>query len=1184
MYEFFRFEIRTRLRQPAVYLFALLFALLAVGATASEAVQMGGAGGQTKLDSPYVIAQFTGVFCLFAVLIVTAFTSGAIVRDFETGAYELFYTRPIRKADYLLGRFAGGFVATVIVMVGAILGLAIGTAMPWVEDARTLGFSPLNYVQPLLVLAVPSLFVTGTIFFAIATLTRRMLWAYVSVAGFLVLYAVAQGLVADLDNDTIASLLDPFGLATMEHVMRYWTPAERNSELLPVLGMFGINRAIWIAIGIGFLGLTVAKFQLRAPTLRAKQLPPDHAPRIDPDDVPLPRVHIDHGPRSRLLQLLFRTRVEIRGVVSSTAYIVLAVFAAVNTIGGAYGTIDQLFGTPIYPVTHLMLRVIEGGLSLFLLIVITFYAGELVWRERKVGMHEVHDALPMPNWIPLLAKLAALLGAVALLIGVGMLTAIGLQLWRGYLHLELDLYVVGLFGVQFFDWALLCVVAIFFQVITNHRYAGYALVGVHFLVMIVLPSLDFDHQLYRYGSATDGQYSDMNGWGHFVKPMVWLRTYWGFVAMVLVLIANLLWVRGTDARFKLRLLEARRRVTASNTALLAIAVIGFFSTGAFVYWNTNVLNDYAPGDAVEDEQQRYEELYKQYEGLAQPRVVATELEVDLFPQERKLDVRGTMTLRNKTQETIETLHVRLDPDLDVRAFSLDQHTRELDDAELGYRIYRLAAPMAPGEELVVTFDVTWQELGFPNSGSNTAVVENGSFFHNDRYVPHFGYDPGLELSDPDERRERGLPEKPRMPALEDEAARGSTYISSEADWIDFKATVSTSADQIALAPGYLVDEWTVGERRFFRYEMDAPILNLYAFMSARYTVARDTWNDVAIEVYYHEPHHYNVERMIYAVKQSLDYCSTSFSPYQHRQMRIVEFPRYASFAQSLPNIVPYSESIGFIADLRDEEDIDYVFYVTAHEVAHQWWAHQVIGANVQGSTVMSETLAQYSALMVMEKEYGRDKMRKFLRHELDSYLAGRATERHRELPLVRVENQPYIHYNKGSLVMYALREYLGEDVVNRALSSYVKRVRFQEPPYTTSLELVDALREVTPPRYAYLIEDLFETITLYDNRAISAEAEELADGRWQIELVVQSRKFRADESGAETQVELADWIEIGVLDENDELLYRQEHQLDTDETTLTVVVDRKPARAGIDPITLLVDRDPDDNLREVTFE
>src|SRR5204862_2016083 len=144
-------------------------------------------------------------------------------------------------------------------------------------------------------------------------------------------------------------------------------------------------------------------------------------------------------------------------------------------------------------------------------------------------------------------------------------------------------------------------------------------------------------------------------------------------------------------------------------------------------------------------------------------------------------------------------------------------------------------------------------------------------------------------------------------------------------------------------------------------------------------------------------------RMIDAVKKSLEYYSANFGPYQYHQLRIVEFPRYAAFAQSLPNTIPFSESIGFIARVEGPDDVDYPFYVTAHEVAHQWWAHQLIGANVQGSTLLSESLAQYSALMVQEKEYGRDKMRRFLKYGLDRYLGDRGGERGQETPLVRAE-------------------------------------------------------------------------------------------------------------------------------------------------------------------------------------
>ena len=122
--------------------------------------------------------------------------------------------------------------------------------------------------------------------------------------------------------------------------------------------------------------------------------------------------------------------------------------------------------------------------------------------------------------------------------------------------------------------------------------------------------------------------------------------------------------------------------------------------------------------------------------------------------------------------------------------------------------------------------------------------------------------------------------------------------------------------------------------------------------------------------------------MVKATKASLDYYEENFSPYQFRQLRIMEFPRtYGSFAQSFANTVPFSETIGFIAKV-DEDDtygVDYPFSVTSHEVAHQWWAHQVIGADVRGSTLLSESMSEYSSLKVLEKERGKDQMRVFLK-------------------------------------------------------------------------------------------------------------------------------------------------------------------------------------------------------------
>jgi ABC-2 type transport system permease protein len=143
---------------------------------------------------------------------------------------------------------------------------------------------------------------------------------------------------------------------------------------------------------------------------------------------------------------------------------------------------------------------------------------------------------------------------------------------------------------------------------------------------------------------------------------------------------------------------------------------------------------------------------------------------------------------------------------------------------------------------------------------------------------------------------------------------------------------------------------------------------------------------------------------------------------------------------------------------------------------------------MQGATSLSETLAQYSALMVMEKMYGPSQIRRFLKFELDAYLRGRGTERLEELPLERVENQQYIHYRKGAMVMYLLRDQIGEEAVNRALASLLQRYAFHPAPYARSLDLVAALRANAPADKQALITDLFEKVTLYDLKTTATRA------------------------------------------------------------------------------------------------
>ncbi|HYS78663.1 MAG TPA: M1 family aminopeptidase, partial [Candidatus Dormibacteraeota bacterium] len=903
---------------------------------------------------------------------------------------------------------------------------------------------------------------------------------------------------------------------------------------------------------------------------------------------PLPAVAPRFGAATTWSQFRRQTRIETVGALRGVPFLIMLFAGLLNVFGSTF-SLDDLYGTKIYPVTNLMLRAIAGSFALFVFLVLTFYSGDLVWRERTLRMSEMLDALPVRTWVAWASKLSALAAVLVTMLAAVLLACVGVQAFSGYAHFEIPLYLKGLFLValpQFLFFAALC---LFMQVVLDNKFLGWLVSSLFYIAGFVLPALRLEHHLYRFGTAPESPYSDMNGYGHFVQPLAWFFLYWGLVCAALVVLAHLFWVRGTETSFRLRARLARRRLTRSVAAALLFASAGAVAAGGFIYYNTNVLNRYRPTKTLYDRQAAYEKKYRRYLGLPQPRVTDVDADVDIHPESRSVGIRGRYTLVNRTGAPVDRLHLFLNPDVTVRALQPAGGVLDMADDDLGYRIYRLDPPLRPGAETQVTYDLAIENRGFVNNGSHNQIVYNGTFFDSFDFFPHVGYVKRVELDDPNERRRRDLPPVQRFPKIGDAAAHADTYLSGEADWVRFATTVSTSPDQIAIAPGYLKREWTENGRRYFRYEMDSPIFDFFAYLSARYAVRRDRWNDVDIEVDYHPDHAYNVDRMIAAVKKSLDYFTTNFGPYQHHQVRIVEFPRYARFAQSFPNTIPFSESLGFIARLDDRPDaIDYVSYVTAHEVAHQWWAHQVMGANVQGATLLSETMAQYSALMVMEREYGGDTMRRFLKYELDRYLQGRGGERIEELPIDLVEDQPYIHYRKGSLIMYALKDYVGEKALNRALAEYVKAVAFQKPPYTDSLEFLDFVRRAVPPDRQAILDDLFRNITLYGNRAVKATWSRREDGKYVVRLDVTAAKYRADGKGNETPVPLDDWIDIGVFGERDpkgpsegRLLAMEKRHVEGQGGTFELVVDQEPKKAGIDPFNKLIDRAPDDNLVSV---
>ena len=1190
-WEVFRFECRYQAKSPLFWSVFLVFFVMTFLATASEDVSVGGVGNNLDLNASYAIMLTIGTFSVIALFAVVAFVATAITRDFDVKTAEILFSTRVGKSAFLLGRFGGGFVSALLAASGAVLGVLVATFMPWLDPERIGAFSIAPYVFSFLVILLPNVFLTSGLFFAVAALTRSMFASYVAALG-LIVAMVVLGATTDPENIGWTALAEPFGNIALGEVTRYWTVFQRN-ELVPAFeGTLAINRLIWVAVGFVVLGFALVRFTFSvAPRRRwserfaRKRRKVDDA-KTQPALDSWSRVAPVYSRSSTWAQFVSQLAIDTRGVIKSVPFYVLLAFALLNTLGGFVVGISAMYGTPSMPLTRSMLLVVGGSFVFVTYIVLMYYAGELVFRERQSRLNEIIDASPFPTGVVSAAKIVATMFVVAMMFLVIAITAIIVQIANDYYQLEIPLYFTGLFVN--FGWSIfmLCVFAVFIQSLVPNKWLGMlAFLGL-FLLFSVLSSFGFEHVLYQVAAPT-APYSDINGYGHFLERQFTVGAYWTAFCLLLAVLAHLFMRRGVTDGWRERIHDARQRFTPSVRNLTMVASVIWLGLGGWIYYNTNVLNEYLTADDLEERQANYEKMYKQFEDLDRPEVVDIAMEVDIFPAERRLESRGTVAMINLTDESIDVLHLNIPAALTINSIDLPG-TEVARDRELGYHQYKLDEPLAPGEAMSMRFDLSWINEGFVNSRSSTRLIENGTFVNNGEIAPALGYNPAAELTDNNTRRQYGLGPVERLPKFDPVVGRGVSQM-GVGRRTGFRAILSTDPSHIAIAPGYLEREWQADGRRYFEYVMDDPIWPFLSFQSAQYTVKRDQHKDVAIEVYYHNPHDFNVDRMIDATKKGLDYFEEAFSSYQYRQFRIIEFPGYQNFAQAFANTIPYSENIGFIADLRNDKNIDAVFYVTAHELAHQWWAHQVIGARMQGMTMIVETLAQYSALMVLEREYGEERMRRFLKYELDAYLSGRGGELIDELPLALVENQPYIHYRKGSVAMYALKDAIGEAAVNRALAQFIEAFAFRGAPFPTTGDLIAAFRAEAGDEHQALITDLFERISLYDLKVAEVATSPVPEGV-EVAITIEAKQFEADGEGRESEVPLDVLLDVAIFGASDEELgdddlpeplLIEKHRITSGVQTLKFVVPSTPVRVGVDPYHKMIDRNPDDNLKSV---
>ncbi|WP_108868000.1 ABC transporter permease/M1 family aminopeptidase [Aquimarina aquimarini] len=1200
MIEIFLFELRYRLKRPATWIYVTLgFAIAAVMAVFEKSVTA------QFINSPNNIIGVIGPISIICIFFYAAIMGVPIFRDKDHKTAQTYFTFPITQKSYVLGRFLGSYtivtLLNIFIVIGAITGFGIGIFLDRADYGTYTSFNLSSYLLPFIFLLQINALTIGALFFCLMAFFKKMPIIYLGGICLFLLYSISGDLMSSLDNQWLTPYLDPFGNRAFSFVKKYWSINELNSNQLPISGSFLLNRILWLLIGLIFFLITFFRFDYKKFLLSGKKTTSIPTEQYTPSKVTA--VLQVFSKKTEWNNLLSLSKIEFLSIFKSPVFIIMLIIGVLFSIFSIYN-LNETYGTPNLPLTRYVVMYINGVISFFSTVILVIYSGEAVHSTRKNKTFVFYDALPISNSSLYFSKIIALLGISLVLVVSNIVIGILFQSINGYFEYDLGMYFTYNFALVFPGFIMTILLSFFVHVLVNNKFLGHFVViliyfGVPLLVTFAFKS---SNPMYMFTGTTPIFLSDLNGFGHYLTGISWLNLYWILCTAILMFIGKLFWIRGFFTTAKERFTIVKQRVTTKTILPLVLTSIAFIAVAGYSYYNLKVINTIVGGSHSEKIAAAAEKKYAKYMGQPHPQVTDLKTYIDIFPKERTIKAKGDFKIINNYDTAIDTLLLEVQYpgehiSLQAIRYNGTVLTPVVTDSVYRMYFYKLPDAMQPNEQADLTIEVLAETKGFANS-METQVLHNGSFFNNNIF-PRFYYE--RSLVDNGVRVKHGLEKLNYLfPPRTDSTALRKNLFNEDANYINFEAVLSTANDQTAIAPGKLIKEWQENDRAYYHYKLESQSDLFFNVVSARYDVKKSSWTapsgkKVTIEIYHSAKHKRNLEHFIKGAQVALDYCSKNFYEYPNSVLRIVEFPAHATFAQSFVTTIPYSENFGFAANFDKAADFNYAFRVTAHEVAHQWWAHIVTPSKTTGANIISETLAEYSSLMTMKHEYGENGIKSFLKYSLDDYLRSRAFSFKPERSLINVEVGPHIWYRKGSMVMYELQDIIGEDKINKALRGFLNEYKnYEKGVYPTSENLYDAIYKVAPDSLKYAVEDGFKKIVLYENRVTAATTKELDNGSYETTFTVDSKKIYYDDTGKEERTDdTTNYIEIGlfgkdITDAQEVPLknpyYLERKWLQPGENTFTIITDKKPIKAGIDPYNKLIDRNSGDNLKPIEEE
>ncbi len=1169
--------LHERFRQFSTYILFLLFFSLSL-TSFLLAYHKGGplykslnAGmNDVHVNAPFIVYYLTATVFQFCILITAYFFGRQGLRDFQQNTYQFVFAAPVKKSTYISAHLIAETVRMLFIYSG--IGLGAWMAASFHSNSPITAHVPGSILLPYLTNIIPNLLLFGSLSYLLTLYTRKIYPVYVITAASVIL-KIFTGITTRLESSVASLFLDPFGIAALNSVLKTWSVTEKNTLLIALQNEIVINRIFWLLITGVFAYVILKKIKLAC---------------IDTFSQKTSTSAIIHftsveSKKDFSLSAFWYSVVRIAwqdfiSLCKNRFFIMIVSLAVLMLLIVGFQYVGIVRNTQTYPVTYEMLKISENIFLLFVFMIIAFTSAESVWRDRDIKTSNIIDSLPVNNTAWMLGKITSVSLVVFSLMSVIMIMGIIIQTLHGYFRYDFGQYVTTLFVIRWVQFSLIAVMSVTLQVLAPKKYIGYIMVILFFAMQDVAYDLISQHNLAGFANIIPIVHSDMNGFDVYLKRALMFNGYWTGVAVLIVILGIGFWKNGYAFTLRDRIYSFATRMN-NYVAIGAVVGITFIAAfGSTAYYTTTHTNTFISDKQFDRQSAEYEIKYKSYDSALHPKVTAVVIQAELYPSKRFCKINGILSLENKTEQPLSEIYLEIPEGAKNVSIILSSSAQLLiDDTTYGIRLYRLTTPLLPHDKLTVDCTLTRDNYGIENEGSDRDIIPNGSFLYYKDIIPGIGYDANRtkEITDPQKRIEFGLSPRKEYSNSTD-IARSQAMISKDGDYVALEITVSTEAEQTALAPGFCKKQWNENGRVYATYSSDVLVLKYFAILSGRYAVAKDSWGSIPIEIYYHPNHSYNIDIMIKSAKDTLAYCTSNFSPYPYKKIQIIEFPRYQIYAEAFPGMIPISEGFGFIARFKPNT-VEYAYRTIAHEIGHQWWAHIVTSAFYPGHQMLTEMAAQYTAVTMMKKHYSLQAFDTVIRNSVKEYFKGRRHATEYEPPMLKtVPEHPYVHYDKAIVIMNALQEYIGEENCTKAYRNYCTKFASTAPPFALSSDLYDEFKKVTPNEYAYLLNEWFATVTLYSVVAKNASYDVIDDNHYLVTISYSLEKVSLLETGESTRLETDTHVQISIYDNNGKE-YKMIKLLKNNTGTIEIPVDFKPESAGLNTHYLLIEKDYNDN-------